>query len=220
LRIPPTTIRPVKPVTETVADISISGSYIHISFLETNEDFKQLIKDRGFSWGGFGVGWERKCTSLTGSPLDRATEISILLLKAGFIISIVDDTLKDKILRKEFEPEHKRWIAKRITCNYIGWFAIEWEYGNERIYKASRAIAGSKWSNPAVVIPPYQYEAILDLVDKYGFKLTKGAREIINDAKKAKEESLIVDMSETELPVKKVEKKEEAGIHASLRDDD
>ncbi|MDD3077327.1 MAG: hypothetical protein PHE44_12375 [Proteiniphilum sp.] len=91
-----TTIRPTNPLTETVADISISGQHVHISFLETNDKFREVIKDHGFSWGGFGVGWERKCTSLTGSTLDRATEICILLLKAGFIISIVDDTLKEK----------------------------------------------------------------------------------------------------------------------------
>lgn len=218
---PQTTIRPVKPVTETVADISISGNYIHISFMETDDDFREIIKGHGFSWGGFGVGWERKCTKFTGSPLDRSAEISIVLLKAGFIISIMDDGLKDKILKKEFEPEHKRWISKITKGAHKDWFALEWEYKNERLYKASRSIAGSKWSNPYVVIPSYQYEAILDLTEQFNFKLSNGAKELIESAKKTKEESLIVDMSEIEEPaIKEKPKEEEYGICASLRDDD
>lgn len=218
---PQTVMRPVTPVTETVADISISGNYIHISFFEHDEDFRELIKDHGFSWGGFNVGWERQCDNFTGSPLDRATEICILLLKAGFIISIDDDSLKEKILKKEFKPEHKRWIKIRISGSYVNWFSLSWEYGNERIYKAARAVAGSKWSNPNVVMPSYQFEAILDLADQFNFKLSKGAMELIEQAKKTKEESLIVDMSEPiEIPLKEVPQKEEAGIHASLLDTD
>lgn len=215
-----TTLRPVTPITETVADISISGKNVYISFVEHNEKFRDIIKDHGFSWGNFDVGWERRCTKFTGSTFDRATEIGILLLKSNFIISIDDERLKEKILNKEFEPEHKRWISQITHGAHIGWFAIEWEYGNERLYKASKAIAGSKWSRPYVVVPSFQYEAILDLVDLYGFKLSTGATGIIDQAKKAREEALIVDMStEEESPVKKVEK-QACGIHASLLDDD
>jgi hypothetical protein len=216
-----TTIRPVKPVTETVADISISGNYIHISFLERDDDFRDIVKGHGLTWGGFGVGWERKCNTFTGSPLDRATEICIHLLKAGFIISIVDDSLKEKILKKEYEPEQKRWIHSIVGGAHIGWFCLSWEYGNESIYKAARAITGSRWSRPDVVIPPYQYEAIQDLAEEYNFKLSKGAKELIESAKQTKEDALIVDMSDAEEPIIEPQtKKEEAGIHASLRDDD
>ena len=30
-----------------------------------------------------------------------------------------------------------------------GGFSVEWEYGNETIYKAARAIGGSRWSKPS-----------------------------------------------------------------------
>lgn len=217
---PQTTIRPVQPITETVANILISGNYVKITFFEKDSDFKDLIKSHGFRWGG--EGWKRKCNKFTGSPLDRATEISIKLLKAGYIVCIVDDSLKEKVLNKEYEPEQKRWIAKRSEGKFKDWFSISWEYGNEEIYKAARAIAGSRWSSPNVVIPSYQYEAILDLVDKFDFKLSEGAIELIAEAKKAREEALVVDMSEVELPTSEQAKENETevGIHASLRDDD
>lgn len=216
-----TTIRPQNPATETVADVSIFEKYIRISFLEHDEDFRDIVKGHGFSWGGFDVGWQRKCTQFTGSPLDRATEICILLLKAEFIISIDNDALKEKILKKEFIPEQKRWIAKRTEGKYTGWFAAFWERDNGRIYKASRSIAGSRWSKPSVVIPSYQYEAVLDLVDQFGFKLSTGALNLIEEAKKTKEEALIVDMSETiTSPIEEKPKIEEYGIHASLLDTD
>jgi hypothetical protein len=142
-------------------------------------------------------------------------------LKAGFIISIMDDTLKEKILKKEYEPEQKRWIAARISGKYKGFFSLSWEYGNEKIYNAARAVAGSRWDKPNIVIPSYQYEAILDLVDQFDFKLSVGALELIVQARKTKEEALIVDMSEPEpIASESPAKKEEPGIHASLRDYD
>ncbi len=218
---PQTTIRPVKPCTETVADISIVGPYIHITFFEKDEDFREIIKGHGFSWGGFDIGWRRECNNFTGSPLDRAAEMGILLLKAGFIICIYDDELKTKIVNKDYKPEHKRWIKSRIEGTHKGWFSLSYEYRNERIYNAARSIGGSRWSRPNVLIPPYQYEAIQDLSEQYNFKFSKGARELIESAKKTKEEALIVDMSETVVsPVKEKPKTEEAGIHASLLDDD
>ena len=133
----------------------------------------------------------------------------------------MDDTLKEKILKKEYAPEQKRWIRSIIGGQYIGWFCLSWEYGNEQIYNAARAIKGSRWSRPDVVIPPFQYEAVQDLAEEFDFKLSEGTKELIESAKKTKEDALIVDMSETvESPVKEKTKKEEAGIHASLRDDD
>jgi len=216
---PQTTIRPVKPATETVADILILGNHIQISFFERDDDFREIVKDHGFSWVWDSRCWERKCNNFTGSSLDRATEIGILLLKGGFIISIVDDTLKEKILKKEFKPEQKRWIKACVGGSYKGWFLISWEYRNERIYKAARAIGGSKWSSPQVAIPPYQYESVLDLADQFGFDLSAGSKEIIESAKKTREESLIVDMSEVHETVI-TETKEVAGIHASLLDND
>jgi hypothetical protein len=218
---PQTTLRPVKPVTETVADIMIMGNHVQVSFFERDDDFREVVKDHGFRWSWDAGCWERKCNQFTGSPLDRATEICISLLKAGFIISIVDDTLKEKILKKEFEPEQKRWIKAIVDGKHKGWFSLSWEYGNERIYKAARAVAGSRWSRPNVIIPPYQFEAILDMKDLYGFELSIGALKIVAEAGVAKEEALIVDMSETvESPIKEKPKTEEAGIHASLLDTD
>ena len=46
---PQTTLRPVTPITETVADISISGQYVHISFLERDDKFREVIKNKGLS---------------------------------------------------------------------------------------------------------------------------------------------------------------------------
>jgi hypothetical protein len=55
----------------------------------------------------------------------------------------------------------------------------------------------------------------------YGFKLSAKASELIEQAKKTREEALIVDMSETVEPVtREATQTEEYGICASLRDDD
>jgi hypothetical protein len=45
---PQTTLRPVTPITETVVDINIVGNYVHVSFFERDDDFRD--KEFSRSW--------------------------------------------------------------------------------------------------------------------------------------------------------------------------
>ncbi len=215
-------IRPENPKTETVAEIWTDGPKVLIKFFERDDDFRETVRNRGFRWDWDRDAWCRRCNKFTGSAQGRAAEIGNLLLLAGFVVEIGDDEIRRRAIAGEYEPEQLRWIAKRTSGEYKGYFSIAWEYGNDEIYKAARAIGGSRWSKPEVVVPSYQFEAVQDLADEYGFKLSSGALELIKEAKQARDSALIVKPAAGPAPQTGKEKKqvEADGIDADLRDDD
>lgn len=211
----PAPIRPETPVSENVATIKINENEISVYYPEINDDFKEIVKSHGFRWNGK---WSRTINKLNGTVEDRAGEMGNLLLKAGFIIQIDNESAREKAISGNYGHEQKRWIAARVEGKYKGYFALSWEYGNQKIYDASRSIAGSRWSKPSVVIPAAQYEAVLDLADEFGFRLSEGAEELVESAKKTKESALVVKPGDAPEPVKEV-KSIPGEIDDELRDD-
>ncbi len=219
-------IRPENPKTETVADITTDGQKVFIKFLEHCDDFRETVKGRGFRWDWDRDAWCRRCDKFTGSAQDRAAEIGNLLLLTGFIVDIKDDEIRRLAIAGEYEPENLRWIKKRTCGEYKNYFAVAWEYGNDEIYKASRAIGGSRWSKPDVVIPSNQFEAVQDLAEEYVFKLSHGALDLIEQAKHARDSALIVKpvVGPTpragRKPSEQLDEDHSGSIDAELRDDD
>lgn len=183
------TVRPENPVTETVAEIRVLEDAIEVEFPERRDDFWEIVKKRlQMEWAG--KFWRRNLTFKAGSPADRAAEAGHRLLAAGFSVRIFDEDIRSRAIAGSYEPEQTRWIQRRAQGEHEGWFAINWQYPDD-FYGAAKAIRGSRYSKPSVVVPPEQYEAVLDFANLYGFRLTEKAQEIAGAAMRAKENSLI-----------------------------
>jgi hypothetical protein len=103
------TVRPPKPVTETVAEIRISGPVVEILFSEKREDFRQIVRFQlGYTWAE--TRWRRQIELINGTPEDRAAEAGNRLLAGGFSIRIFDDSLRVRAVYGTYEPEAKRWV--------------------------------------------------------------------------------------------------------------
>lgn len=210
-------IRPENPVSELIAIIEITDDTISIQYPEINDDFKEIVKSHGFRWsGGY---WKRALNDFNGSVDDRAGEIGNLLLKAGIVVQVNHVSAREKAISGTYEPEQKRWIKRLTDGKYKDYFSLTWEYGNQTIYEATRSIAGSRWNKPAVVIPAAQYEAVLDLVDEYGFKLSTGAERLVQETKRLKESALVVTPGDAPEPINEVKRSTPGEIDDELRDD-
>ena len=96
-------------------------------------------------------------------------------MAAGFCVRIFDEDLKNMAINGSYRDEQTRWITKRISGEYTGWFAIRWHRYRENFYREVKRIAGSRWSSPNVVVPPEHFEEVLDFAEMYGFELSDGA---------------------------------------------
>lgn len=224
------TVRPKEPKTETVAEISVSSDdTVKISFPEKREDFWQIVKkELGYTWSG--RAWERKLTPQNGTPADRAAEAGHTLLAAGFIVRIFDTGIREAAITGAYEPEQTRWIFARVAGakKYTGWFVIEWKRPDD-LYAAAKKLPGSRYDSPFVVVPPEQFEQVLDFAETYGFSLSPGAQRAAETARTAKEAMLVVSVEPSKLkpdPIKVgtkppvLEVPEEVKVDETLRDKD
>jgi len=175
--------RPESPLTETVAGITSQNNEVRISFTERNDTYRSVVYGHGYRWNNLDRRWVKKVSKYE-SMVDIVADIGKSLYDAGIAVE-VPKAAADKVKSGDIIPEQKRWVSKRVKGTYSGWFVLTWEYGNDEIYQATRAISGSQYDRPVVVVPPQQYQAVVDLAKKYNFKLTDGANEIVRKARSA-----------------------------------
>jgi hypothetical protein len=186
------TLRPPAPVTETLAEITWTESAVQVRFPEKREDFNEIVRGLGYSWNYEKRRWERRVrVERTGPARERAIELGHVLLSHHFCVCTFDDTLRTAIIAGVFEPEQTRWISVLVSGEYTGWFAIQWGH-REDYYMVARHISLSRYAKPFVVAPPSSFEEILDFADRYAFRLTMRAQDLVEQARKQREAMLIV----------------------------
>ncbi|MHB8171199.1 MAG: hypothetical protein ACYDG6_06620 [Thermincolia bacterium] len=184
------TVRPEKPKTETPTEIRMVGDTLEIKFPEKRDDFREVMKEKlDMKWSG--VSWQRQIIAKNGTLADRAAEAGHRLLAAGFVIRIFDTEIRQKAVRGEYASESTRWIQKRNNGEYAGWLAISWGR-EEDFYNAAKRISGARWSKPSVVVPPANFEEVLDFAKMYDFKVSELAQEAIEQARRMRDATLTV----------------------------
>jgi len=188
------TVYPEKPKTATIAEIRIKNDLLEVYFPEKREDFWAIIKKQlGFSWNG--TCWQRTLIAKNGAPTDRAAEVGHVLLTTGFPVRIYDEVVRQKSITGDFVAEQTRWIlCRKEGMEYAGWFAITWAKDDD-LYAAAKRIPGSRWNNTSVVVPPEQYEQVLDFAERYEFAVSDNAQNVAQNAKAAKETALVVNVA-------------------------
>lgn len=184
------TMRPLQPVTEAIAEIHVNGQTITVLSPERREDFRELVRfELGYTWEN--GRWHRQIAAQHGTVEDRAAELGHRLLAAGFPVCILRDDIRSKAVAGDFAPECTRWIRTRLTGEYTGWFAIHWGW-HEDFYAAAKRLKRSRYAKPAVVVPPEQWEEVLDFAHLYDFRLSALAQEVAEQAQVARDAALIV----------------------------
>lgn len=222
------TVRPESPVTETVAEIRPTETAIEISFPERRDDFREIVKEKLYMRWDYDRGcWTREISYRTGTADERAAEAGHRLLAAGIPIRIYDPDVRQRAVDGAYELECRRWVNTFASGDYEGWFGISWDREDD-FYAVTRKIPGSRWANPFVVVPPEQFEAILDFAEQYGFRLSPGAERVLAEAEHVRDAALIADVTAPDDPEHivtgrkplKLDVPEAVEIDEALRDDD
>lgn len=168
-------VRPEGGTKPGVVEIKYTENYIKL-YYPKNDDFRKIVKDHRYSWDGV---WKRKINELTGDFPDRAGEIGKALLTGGFTVRFPDMAAKEKALTT-YIPECDRWIKR-----FEDQLAIWWTPYNEKIYKAARSLPGASWeyNKQEMVVSAEFYKEIQAFAEKWEFRFTKKAEEIIEKYK-------------------------------------
>lgn len=184
------TVYPEKRVTDLVVEISVSDNEVSAYLPERSDVFREIVKGLGYDWGS---GRWRKPIKVTNGPAsDRAAELGNRLLAAGFPVRIYDAEIRERAVNGKYEPECRRWImVRKQGYDYAGWLAIWWDRREGDFYDTARKIAGARWSKLCMVVPPENYEEVLDFAQMYGFQVSEAAKKAIETAKAMKARTLV-----------------------------
>lgn len=171
-----TTVKPEGCKRTEIVEMTVSDNQVSVIHSK-DADFRTVVKSAGYSWDGETRKWVKRVASWEETN-DVAAEIACKLLNSGFPVSIQDSEIRRKAVEADYTPAPKRVICKRISGNYAGWFAISWARSDD-LYKEAKAIKGSKYHAGNVVVPAKQFADIIDFAESYGFLLTDGAKNLI-----------------------------------------
>ncbi len=215
------TIRPSEATMDLVTDIRIKDTVISAKLPEKDEDFRKVVKDLRFEWKE--GKWQRDINSETkGALLDRATELGIKLLAAGFPIRVYQDDLHQQIIAGTYEPECDRWIMAHENGFRIWWHRDEGDFYNE-----AKRLPGSRWlrEKRSMYVPKEAFRDLQGFAEQYQFSFTQAAQENLIKAAKNFEDAMVLDVAvpkKEQLPEPgcKPEKLqvEEFGIDESLKE--
>ena len=105
------------------------------------------------------------------------------------------------------------------------WFLITWRREDD-LYKAAKLIPGAKYIKPYVIVPPEQFQSVLDFAEQYLFLFSEPAQTAVHQQRKALSSTPVVNMPKPrkDKPVAalsapaRLEVPEEVDIDESLRD--
>jgi len=173
-------IQPENKQYNTIAEIKVSDDMVTVYYPRNDEFYSIVKKQLNYTWSG--SEWYKEISYKTGSAAERAAELGNRLLNTGFPIMILDPEIRRKAIKADYEPEHHRWIARRISGDYEDWFSISWTRDND-MYHEARRLPQSRYSSPDVVVKAEYYIEIQEFAELYDFRFSPGAKELIKEAR-------------------------------------
>lgn len=177
--------------TTTVARVEVEGRTIRILFPEKRDDFRALAKESFFTWNR--PYWERTYEPRLGDMTHRAAEICHRLLVGGISVCPPTPEVGQIAVAASYEPEPRRLILRRVGGRYDGWFAVWWAR-SEDCYDSAIKIPGAVYRSPHVMVPPEQFDEVVDFAELYGFGMSEAAKQLVEEAQATAAAAVLVDV--------------------------
>jgi len=190
----PLKLLPVKQVSDDAALIISSGKMIATALSAPEQAFIDAVRALGYRWDN--GQWQRTIRPRAEPLMDRAVELGVHILAAGFPVIVRSQELYDRIAASDYAPEIRTWVEERTTGKFAGWFCISWPRDDERYYRAVRLINGSRIYPGSALIPRERFDEVLDFADSHGFSVSDGARALAEKARHERAALLVVEPQE------------------------
>jgi len=155
---------------------------------DKNDTLIELLKSLKFKWR-YGRWSRNNLNQMTGLAEERAIQLGNLLLNEGFPIRIYDEDIRQKAINGDFNPEHTRWVSSKPGEDklYIRWFK------SEDYYDKAKSLPTAVYDSPFIVVAITHYKEVLEFADLFDFKLSDGAKKLIQDHQQDLPKHLRVD---------------------------
>ena len=186
----PLRLRPAEPISEEIAVIEARVNTVSCRLPHADERFCEVVKGLGYRWGGM---WWTRIIGKFAEPLsDRAVELGVRLLAAGFPVEVRSADLHRRIAASEYMPETRNWVSARTAGKFVGWFCVQWDRAGRDYFRPVSLIQGARCYPGTALVPPHCYDEALDFAETHGFAISDGALNLAAKAKRERAAMLLV----------------------------
>lgn len=186
----PLRLRPAKPVSEEIAVIETGANTVSCRLPHADERFCEVVKELSYRWGGQ---WWTRIIGKFAEPLsDRAVELGVRLLAAGFPVEVRSAELQRRIAASEYAAEVRTWITARTAGKYAGWFCVQWDRDGRDFFRPVSLIQGARCYPGTALVPAARYDEVLDFAEMHGFAVSDGALDLAAQAQRERAAMLLV----------------------------
>lgn len=189
-------VRPSSPRTDSIARLTLTDTAVRVYFPEKGVGFNELVRRWGYLWK---APYFVRAVS-QAEQHERAAELAYALLAAGYCVKGPVDVMSTAVAQT-FTPEPVRKVYRVGSGEYEGWFGVWWhrERGGELKTPAKR-LPGSRWAGNSVVVPPEQFEAVLDFADMYECAVAPDAILLAQEARAERDAAVVVQLAPMAMP--------------------
>lgn len=187
----PLRIRPPQVVSEEIAVIMFYDQTIGVRIPRPDERFAETVKALRYRWDG--AWWQRTISKFSEPLIDRAVELGIHILNAGFPVEVRSNELYERIRFGDYKPEIWTWVKARTSGRYAGWFEITWDRNGKSYAKQASLIRGSRCYQAAALVPATAFDEVLDFARVHGFSVSDGAFDLAAKARRERAAMFLVD---------------------------
>jgi hypothetical protein len=186
----PLRLRPAETISEEIAAIQVRGNEIATRLPHADDRFAAVVKGLSYRWDG--QFWTRIIRKFAEPVSDRAVELGVRLLAAGFPVEVRSAELHRRIAASEYTPETETWVTQRTAGKFAGWFAVQWERDGRDYFRPVSLIRGARCYPGTALVPPHCYDEVLDFAQLHGFAVSDGALDLAAKAKRERAAMLLV----------------------------
>ena len=189
----PLRLRPTQVLSEEIATIWVNGALIETALGHPDERFIAVVKALRYRWSSDRRRWQRQISKFAEPVADRAVELGIHILNAGFPVEVHSADLHQRIAAGDYRPEVKTWLSARTKGRFTDWFCIQWDRDGYDYYRLAAHITGSRCYPGAALVPATAYDEALDFAECNGFAISDGALDLAARARAERAAMLLAD---------------------------
>ncbi|MGL4559164.1 MAG: hypothetical protein ACRCV5_16815, partial [Afipia sp.] len=100
-----------------------------------------------------------------------------------------------------FTQEPVRKVFRVGDGEYKDWFGIWWHRDRGGEMKApAKKLPGSRWAGNSVVVPPEQFEAVLDFAEMFQCLVSPAALRLAQEARSERDAAIVVNLGDLPAP--------------------
>lgn len=180
-------VSPPEPVYFEPAKIEVSGNAVRTWLPQREERFVNVVYPLGYRW--IGAAWHQSFAQWQHPVADRAVELAVRLLSAGFIVQPPAD-LVARVITGDYTPLPAAWVKRRNKGRCKDWFEITWPESGTDYFRQVALIRGAKVYPNVGLVPKRLFDEVLDFAQTHGFAVSPGALNLAAEAKAEHEATL------------------------------